>query len=478
MCRTVLIIVSLLLGSWTVIYAQKEANIWYFGDGAGIDFISGSAVAIPGGDISSYEACAVMSDSLGNLLFYTNGEVVWDSNNDTMPNGADLRTGPLGSCTQGALIIPFPKSDSLYYIFTVPELEGFFSESFRYSVVDMSLNSGLGDIGGTKNVLIIDSVTEKLTAIKHSNGDDYWVLVHSWNSNDFLAYLVTDTGVADTPIISSIGTIQTGMYTFGFVAPWFASGFLKASPDGNKLASSCWAMGNLELYDFDNSTGIVSNNLSLPADSFDWGLSFSPDNSKLYVSTTDGPYSTIYQFDLSSPVDSDIINSRTLIDSTASKSYSGIQLAPDGKMYIGDSWYLDTLSVIHCPNAEGLLCDFQRSGFSLDGKFSYGMFPNFMQHYFNDSSFTPCAVGINEQLYNPLVWIYPTISSHSIFIELLNFTNVRVKIRDIAGREVVNLGHQKGKAVELNISNLANGVYVCTVTNSDGISRSAKFVKN
>ena len=143
--------------------AQKEANHWYFGFGAGLDFSSGTVVVDTNTNMNAGEGCSVISNSSGDLLFYTNGESVWDRNHQTMPNGM----GILGNdnSTQAALIIPLPKSDSLYYIFTT-ESSGQ-PGGFRYSVVDMTLNGGLGDvITGSKNTLLITPVTEQVAATK------------------------------------------------------------------------------------------------------------------------------------------------------------------------------------------------------------------------------------------------------------------------------------------------------------------------
>ena len=65
-----------------------------------------------------------MSDpNTGQLLFYTDGRKVWNANNQVMPNGSNLLGGFYNSCTQGALIVPFPEDNQRYYLFTLEELE-------------------------------------------------------------------------------------------------------------------------------------------------------------------------------------------------------------------------------------------------------------------------------------------------------------------------------------------------------------------
>src|SRR5207244_1600787 len=128
---------------------------WYFGANAGIDFSSGSPVAVTYGKVIASEGSACMSDTSGNLLFYTDGDTVWDKNDNVMPSGTGLYGGG-GTSTQSAIILPQPGSDSLYYIFTVDGATGGCVNGcvFGYSIVDMSLNAGLGDVS-TKNIPLV-----------------------------------------------------------------------------------------------------------------------------------------------------------------------------------------------------------------------------------------------------------------------------------------------------------------------------------
>ncbi len=67
------------------LFAQKEANIWYFGRNAGIDFNTTPPTALTDGEINTLEGCTTFSDKNGNLLFYvgapnstSNLLTVWD----------------------------------------------------------------------------------------------------------------------------------------------------------------------------------------------------------------------------------------------------------------------------------------------------------------------------------------------------------------------------------------------------------------
>src|SRR4029453_2393875 len=96
----------------------------------------------------------------------------------------------------------------LYYLFTPPD---FFGANFCYSIVDMSLNGGYGDIID-KNTILFGPSGEKVTAVRHANGTDAWVIGHSFDNADFYAYNITTSGIDATPVISSAGTAQGGNF--------------------------------------------------------------------------------------------------------------------------------------------------------------------------------------------------------------------------------------------------------------------------
>ncbi|MCW3071547.1 MAG: type sorting protein [Bacteroidetes bacterium] len=170
-----------------ITFAQKQGNIWMFGQGGGIDFNSGIPTALigcqifgnptPPGDYLYSEGCASISDSSGTLLFYSNGEKVWNKNNLVMPNGDSLEG--FYSSTSAAFIIPTPLSDSLYYLFTTDGIERNLQKGLRYSLINMCMDGGNGDvISAQKNILLLDTVTEKLCAVAYPNGTDVWLIAH------------------------------------------------------------------------------------------------------------------------------------------------------------------------------------------------------------------------------------------------------------------------------------------------------------
>src|SRR5215831_20365273 len=83
-----------------ICFAQKQANWWFFGQNAGLNFNSGSPVAVTTGALSTSEGCSAISDSSGNLLFYTDGITVYTKQNTKMPNSGDL-DGDISSTQSG-----------------------------------------------------------------------------------------------------------------------------------------------------------------------------------------------------------------------------------------------------------------------------------------------------------------------------------------------------------------------------------------
>ena len=380
---------TLLLES-AVSYGQKEGNIWYFGNFAGIDFNSGAPVALTNGVLSTTEGCSAISDNMGNLLFYTDGTLVWNRNHIRMPNGFGLMGN--SSSTQSALIVSKPGSNNIYYIFTTSAMSS--NDGLRYSIVDMTLQGGLGDVTINKNVLLKTPVTEKLSAVKHANGCDIWIIAHEWDSDGFLAYLVDSSGVSTNPVISNTGTIHNG-------SGLNKLGQLKVTPDGSKLAVAIMALHLLELFDFDNATGIVSNPMSFPPifpvqpgggfqRGMTYGVEFSPDNTKLYVSLELGR--EIYQYDLKAGSSADIINSVKLIGSTSAIEFGCLQLGPDGKIYAARA-SAQELGVINNPNASGIACNYVDRAVFLGGRTSMFGLPTFMQsHFYTQFTYeNPCA---------------------------------------------------------------------------------------
>ena len=357
-------------------YSQNEANIWYFGQNAGLDFSNGDPVALSDGQLSTVEGCSTFSDQNGNLLFYSDGITVYNKNHQVMQNGNNLGGNP--SSSQSGLIVPSPGNPDIFYLFTVGTNAigntGFPTNAgFKYYTIDMTANGGLGkvnngfvDLSGT----LSDLWTEKVTAVQGDGCNSIWVI--SLVGNTFYSFLVDSNGVSTTPIISTIANTTDDV-----------RGYLKISPDATKIVAANMTVETY-LYDFDNVTGIVSNGNSLNLNgNYGYGIEFALNSKVLYISTGNFEVNSteiLYQFNLDL-ADFNAINLSRKLIKTYTNTRGALQLAPNGKIY----WASDNsslISVINDPENLGNLCNYSHLTVDLGGRLSTQGLPPFIQSLF------------------------------------------------------------------------------------------------
>ena len=371
------------------VFGQGETSNWYFGNGAGIKFNNdGSVVALTDGKLNTFEGCASISDANGNLILYTDGIRVWDRNHNTMQNGTGLYGDP--SSTQSAIVVQKPDDPNILYIFTMDTktFEEDPDRGFNYSVVDLTLNGGNGAVT-QKNVNLLGDGSEKLSAvIKDCFDKSIWVVTLGAETdepapyNTYYAYEVSTSGVNPVPVKSTFSDIQ-------IVDP---RGYLKFSPDGSILASAN-ANSGLYLYDFDTTTGILSNQQAIRIpfpNASAYGIEFSPNQNFLYVHATNfvppndpNVSSSLWQFDLTA---ADISASVVELDNRA--IFRGaLQLAQNGKIYrtVAESYTEGSpyLGVIENPNELGTAANYIHNAISLNGRNATQGLPPFIQSFFN-----------------------------------------------------------------------------------------------
>ncbi|MFK7799679.1 MAG: M43 family zinc metalloprotease [Aureispira sp.] len=354
--------------------SNKQSNIWHFAREAGLDFSSGSPVSIIGGRTMAIEGCATQCDVNGNLLFYTDGRRVWNRNHQVMPNG----TGLLGSSsTAQIVVVPKPNDPYIYYVF-VPTMQ-VDTVGLSYSEVDFSLNNNLGAVT-TKNVILTNfKTTEGITAIKHCNNQDFWVIVKEFETNRYATFEVNSTGVNPTFLSQNIGRPHLDLPS-PYMFPNAITAF-RGNSKGNQLAVLHRLEGGCELLDFDKSTGLLSNPVywQLATNHSPYGVEFSPSGQYLYISAFGSGFTpdVIYQYDVSTP--------NTVAISASSYAVSNedlgcLQLGPDGKIY-HSRFTGSLLDVINEPNLAGAACNYQSGAVNIaPGLSSLGL-PNFIKEY-------------------------------------------------------------------------------------------------
>ena len=431
-------IIILLLFSITGFSQPGPNSNWYFGVNAGVTFNSGSPVALTNGALTTFEGVATMSDQSGNLLFYTNGVTVWNRNHLPMTNG----TGLLGdqSSTQSAVIVQKPGSSDIYYIFTSDNDVG--PDGIRWSEVDMTQSAGLGSVTANKNISLHAPSCEKLCVVRHCNNQDVWVISHDWNTNTFRAWSVSNLMVGNIQSWSLAGVVPNGIQQSSY-------GQLKASPNGRKLAACYYGLSNgglnvIQTYDFNPTTGFVSNAQTISTETGIYGCEFSPDGKILYGGCNQG---LLLQWNLCAGTLAQIQASRRII-SNAGPFIGSLQTGPDGKIYVARN--ATSLSVINNPNVAGTGCNYQDLSIPLAGRISRMGLPNFASYYVTQTT---------------------TVAQNQISCNTFSFTTPN--FQGSCGSPVYTYSWNFGDGNTSNIQNPqhtynSNGNYVVTLTVNTG----------
>lgn len=415
--------------------AQNQNNIWYFGN-AGVDFNSGSPLALTNSAMSTHEGCATICDVAGNLLFYTNGGNnpgipnstdghIWNAIHQVMDNGDMNDTAGCKSAQQGTLILPLPDSNGIYYVLTVDCVEDMFmnqrDRGLRYTKVDMSFNGGLGKVV-EKGVQIypvpsfgVSTGNEVLTAMPHANGVDYWIM---FMHNSQCSILPLTTNGFGTPVFQ-----------------FYGNGLATPSPANDHV------LVRNRLFDFDASTGMASNPVTLDGDQG----AFSPNGRFLYMKDNQ----TLSQYNITA---ANIPSSKVVLGNIPGDAH----LAPDKKIYFiggalqGNNWLTGR---VECPNRPGTACNLN-SNFSLNlGNRTDEGYPNMIQTPFYDAG-DPCHLVAQEESQHLAFAVYPNPARNQIWVQAEEGEAVLVNgMGQVLMRDSV-----KGK-VRWDVSGLPSGVY-------------------
>lgn len=357
---------------------DQRANIWYFGQNAGIDFNQQPRVAISG-PVTSPEGVAVISDRNGNVILSTDGTRVYDRNDNEIPLAVPPGIGGENGSTQSALIIPVPGDETLYYIFTTQEVHGANTYELRYSLYDIKLNSGDGGLAQV-NQLLFSRSTERIT------GNGNWLIAHEYGNNSFRAYRITPTGIGN-PVISSIGS------DYLVTDEGLAHGYMKLGAQNRLMvalsravAPSTYQIAALEIFDFIDTTGVVTNFRMIvptyptaPAGQI-YGIEFALNKFFATIRNSAPGQSTLVEFYFDSlGIPHQILPPLAAVN----EELGAIQLGPDGQLYVAvnNKPYVGTITF----NADTtLLSGFIPNGFALaPGTQSRLGLPNFIQNVGN-----------------------------------------------------------------------------------------------
>jgi len=423
-----------------------------------------------------------MSDSLGNLLFYTNGCSIFNKENNIMENGGNINPGnihnnnciePFNAYTASRGAIAFQADYKTFYLFhqglklVTDSVIDVYDNKLYLSKIDMTQNNGLGKVI-EKNFVVLEDTMQggDLTAVKKSNNIDWWVLIPKRTSNTYFKILFTPNGV------ESVST-----QTIGDSTKYIGDGGDQAvfSPDGTKYVRYN-PFDEISIFDFDRETGELSNyqKVSIPGDTaFVGGAAISPNSRYLYISSQ----IRFYQYDLQAP---DIAASQVLLGEydgyqspfPLATTFFTCQLAPDCKIYCCTYNGCDVLHVVNYPDEPGLACNFVQHGVQLPSYNTLSM-PNFPNYRLGTGqpTCTPTASGEVVQVQQSAK-VYPNPASGELNLEFSTGTGKPIVFRlyDPTGRLASYWTLEgDGQPQSLNISGLASGLYLWQLNTVDGL---------
>jgi hypothetical protein len=461
--------------------AQGLNNLWMLGyndpagfpwGGTNIDFASGEPeIFYIEREMSFGRTATNITDGDGNLLFATNGYYLCDTNGDTLQNGTGLNPSSYTAqfpdglhLSQADLILPKPDSPNIYYLFhgTYDHPPWGTAQYLYLSVIDMTLNDGLGAVVSKNQVLINDLLNiGRVTAVRHANGRDWWVFCHKVNTNTFYRLLLTPDGLG-TPETQDIGTVRPP-----------DAGQVCFSPDGSKFAYYWGDGSDLDIFDFDRCTGLFSNPVYITIDDYNQmgGVAFSPNSQFLYVSSV----LDVYQYDVSVPnIEASMVHIAHW-DSTYSPSppfatvFDIAQLAPDGKIYIATGNSTFKLHVINDPDQPGLACNMVQHGITLP-TYNMNSLPNHPNYFLGPVDGSVCDslginVGISEVQKEAGVRAYPNPSAETFLLSYPAHPAAgRLEVRDMQGRVVLHERIPPWSTVHgVDLTGQAAGMYNCSL---------------
>ncbi|NBC05594.1 MAG: T9SS type A sorting domain-containing protein [Bacteroidetes bacterium] len=427
-----------------------------------------------------FVSSAMLSDTSGKLLFYTDGCDVYNSSDEMIENGDGLNPGEVHDiqCDNGvgdgytagwqsSLILPSPATDDTYYV-VHKKIEYVYEPSFDvvttglfYTLVDAKSNEGAGEVL-TKNVPIVEQELTygQIAATKHANGHDWWIVTAGNTNNLYYSALLTSEGI-DTVFVSEHEYIFTD------------GGQANFSPDGQYFARYN-SLDGLLIFRFDRTTGLLSDEkfFSISNTTLSCGVAFSPNSQLLYVSAHD----TIYQYDMTAP---DIGASRQTVavydgnTEIFQTTFHTAQLAPDCKIYIGTFANVKTLHVIHNPNERGTACGVEQHALDLpywhDKTIPY--FPNYRLGPLieGEPAEPPCEgefVVADEEVSLPegkAFAVFPNPASHAFTVALDGPLPEEAvfSLYNMAGVQVQSARLESGRhALQVEVGGLPPGLYI------------------
>lgn len=484
-------------------HAQKEDNTWISGLGAyglpdttkinHIQFLDNVLqVTLINKSVPLFIALGIVSDTAGKLQCYSNGVHVYNADHFVMQNGENFQSSaqfPYGyPLTQSLIILPMPDTSGIYILIDGVHKDvgtDVIIERLRYSFIDMQFNNGLGKV--TQKKITLENSTDTLnvgllTAVRHGNGRDWWLLTTKYESNIHRKYLISPEGIYfhDDQAVGDTVYNGVGYAAFSPSGEWYARYFYYGQTSNLKTASY--------LYRFDRCTGQLYSPAKKSYNDPDYrgGVAFSPNSRYLYVAN----YTKIYQYDLEA---SDILASEQVVaeydgfldGNGVPTRFFGLLLAPDNKIYGNIPGFNSRyLHVIDQPDQPGAACNVIQHAIYLPTD-NVGTLPNvpFYRLYAAGipcdsmvSAFTPPPPPVNTG-----IRVWPVPAADMLYFSADNDMpeTFDLQLFDAFGRPVLHREKLDMRpSVTVRLDGLTPGAYFYTLTETDGkVIKSGRVVK-
>lgn len=496
-----IIFIAAITAQFSYGFTQLQNANWVFGDSIGLNFSDGIITPF-NSNLPCWGTSAAISDAEGQLLFYTNGQSVFNKNHELMENGDSLivygaynDVYPYVQFPQITSIIPKPNTSNMFYIFQPfgdPDTSG-----IMYSEIDMNAEYGLGSVIFKNNVLFLttDNWTEasspsgKSVAVRHGNGRDWWMIYLFGNLFDLELYqymmiLFTPDGIDTTFFQQEFPDREIDPLYYG------TNQYMAISNSGNLIAFP--VEDKIDIFQFDRCSGLIEYAYTLDLDNLNAAdVIFSPDDSKLYVIAGGNTNTSQRIFQFCFTCGTDVQETKTEIYKNTYGAYAlnTLQLAIDGKIYFGyeygyyspvyEKTYVNThLSVINNPNLEGLECNVDTLIIDLDDKIFTGGFPNIINYDLGVLPKSACdtlGTSVSSVQHQTGFTILPNPVQNIFYVQTETSAMHDLQLINVQGKKMLNIPkYTTGTPVE--VSHLPAGVYAVLLTDESGITRQQKLM--
>lgn len=481
--------------------AQKEDNNWimcaanYTQDTFKINHIQFTndtfQVSLISKSIPIFGALGIVSDSIGNLMCYTNDIRIYNANHQIVENGDNFQSitqFPFGyPFDQSAIILPLADTQGVYIMIDGGQKDigtDIITEKLRYSIIDMNENNGSGKV--TEKKITVENTTDTLnigmlTAIRHGNGKDWWVISTKYESKLHRKYLVTKDGISfyNNQVIGDTVYNGVGYAAYSPSGEWFARYMVYGKTSNPKTA--------FYLYRFNRCTGQLSAPLrkKFTPPEYYGGVAFSANSRFIYVAK----YTKLYQYDLES---ADILASEKLVaqydgfldEKGVPTRFFGLLLALDNKIYgIIPGFNCRYLHVIDQPDLPGDSCNVIQHAVYLPAD-NFGTLPN-VPFYRLYATEVPCDSMVSTAAPKPPaptgIRVWPVPVADVLYFSSDGYAGEAfdLQIFDAFGRLALRVpGIRLAPACTVRLETLAPGVYFYVLRKAGGkIVKTGRVVK-